>query len=76
MDIREKIRDISEDVLELESGTLGYDDPYSDYEIDSFMAGQLACMLEDEFDIQLEDDMIKDIVSVNAAAEMVERLQK
>ena len=65
MELKETIRDMVENIMELEEGELGYDDLFSDYDMDSFSAIQLVSMLESECDIVIPDEKIKELVRFN-----------
>lgn len=75
MDIRESIRKEIEVMAELPKGTLSYNDNFSDYPIDSLMIVQLVAMLEDDFDIIVPDDKLKELTSVDAVAKVIEELK-
>lgn len=75
MELKEKIRDMVERMLELEEGELGFDTLFADYDMDSFMAMQLVAMLESETDVIVPDDRISELVSVDATVRLIEELQ-
>ena len=75
MELKEKIRDMVERMLELEENELGYDSSFAEYDMDSFTAMQLVAMLESECDVIIPDDKIKELVSVDATVKIIEELQ-
>lgn len=75
MDIKNEIKVMVADMLEIETEELKEDDLFSDHEMDSFTAMQLIAMLENEYDITIPDDRIKEMISVNSVAKLVEDLK-
>lgn len=76
MDLREEIRDRIAEMLEIESKELGYDDLFTDHDVDSFMEMQIFAALESEYDISIPDERMNELISVNEAVRVIEELRK
>ncbi len=63
-------------MLEIEPEELGYDDLFSDHDMDSFIAMQLTAMIESKYDVFIPDDRVTDMISVNATAAIIEEILK
>ncbi|MBQ3427245.1 MAG: hypothetical protein IJH37_08900 [Clostridia bacterium] len=75
MDIRESIRKEIEKMAALPEGTVSYSADFSEYPIDSLMIVQLVAMIEDDFDIIIPDDKLKEMTSVDAVAKLIEEIK-
>lgn len=75
MDMRERICREIEYMAGLGKGELGYSDNIWERGIDSLTAIQLVAMLENEYDVSIPDDRIRDMVSVDAVVKLVEEIK-
>lgn len=73
MDVRAAVRDIVEEVLELDEGELVDDKPFEDYDFDSLLGLDILSALEKQFKIRIPEADFAKLVDVNSTVEMVEK---
>ena len=73
-DLIKNINEMTARILEIEDYELGNDDLFVDHDMDSFLAMQLTAILENEYDIIIPDEKIKEMQSVNKTAAIVKEL--
>lgn len=73
-DLAKNIHEMTARMLEIEDYELGDDDLFVELDMDSLQAVQLTAMLENEYDITIPDERIKDMLSVNKTVEIVKEL--
>lgn len=74
--IKDNIRNITSRMLEIEPEEIKDDDLFSDHDMDSVIAIQLIAVLEDKYNITVPNDRVEEMVSINAAADIVKELMK
>lgn len=74
--IKDNIRNITSRMLEIEPEEIKDDDLFSDHDMDSVLAIQLIAVLEDKYDITVPNDRVEEMVSINAAVDIVKELMK
>lgn len=72
--MKEKFLESFKEALEIEDREIGFQDSFKEYdEWDSLSRLSLIAMLDDEFDVQIEDDEFEHIETVQ---QLFERLSK
>lgn len=74
MELKKEIRDMVSQMLEIDGEDIGDDDLYSDKGMDSFMALELVSVIEDKFEIYIDEDLLPKMKSINETAAVVETI--
>lgn len=73
-DLREEIIDLVLDIIELEKGEIGLDDPFSNFEgIDSLKALDVLMALEKKFKMSFPEKVVAEFTTINKVIEVAER---
>ena len=75
-EIYNKVIDIAADVLGIESDELSETTTFDDLDANSLDRLQLVTAMEDEFDIEIDDDVLMSINSVADAVDAIESAQE
>lgn len=73
-ELKNKIREVTARMLEIDSDELGDDDLFEDHDMDSLIAMQLTAILENEYDLTIPNSVIQEMTSVTRTAEIVTEL--
>ncbi len=72
MELKEEIRSVVAQMLEIDDGDIGDNDLYADKGMDSFMALELVSVIEDKFGIYIDEELLPKMKSINETAAVVE----
>ncbi|NMA92326.1 MAG: acyl carrier protein [Firmicutes bacterium] len=72
MDIKEKIKSVIADQLEIEIDKLTMETTFEEIDADSLDIVELVMTLEEEFDLEISDEEIENIKSVGDVAKYIE----
>lgn len=74
-EILEKVLDIVSETLEVERDDLSEETSYDDLGADSFDKLELVTALEDEFGLELDDDVLESIATVGDSVDAILQAQ-
>lgn len=74
MELKEEIKSVVVQMLEIDDGDIGDDDLYADKGMDSFMALELVSVIEDRFGIYIDEELLPKMKSINETAAVVEAM--
>ena len=72
LDIKEKIKSVIADQLEIEIDKLTMETTFEEIDADSLDIVELVMTLEEEFDLEISDEEIENIKSVGDVAKYIE----
>lgn len=74
MELKEKIKAIVAEMLEVNENEINEEVGFEEYGLDSFMALELVAMLESEMGIHIDESLMSKLTSVNATVDIVTKI--